>query len=122
MFVIAGFLLLSWLGLIVQPLLDGGIPVLENTTTLVIQAMDLALLVPLAVLSGILLLRRSAWGYLLSSVTILKGITLGLGVSAMAVNMALKGAADSLAVMVPFLIITVVSLIMAVLLLKNVEK
>ena len=121
MFLVGGFLLLAWLGRIVSPLLQGETPVLENTTTLVIQAMDLGLIVPLAILSGILLLRRSAWGYLLASVTLLKGVTLGLGVSAMAINMTLRGVPDSLGVMVPFLAITLMNLVMAVLLLKNVN-
>lgn len=121
MFVVGGFLLLAWLGRIVPPLVQGGTPALENTTTLVIQAMDLALVAPLAVLAGILLLRRSPWGYLLASVTLLKGVTLGLGVSAMAINMALHGVPDSLGIMIPFLLITVVDLIMATLLLKSVQ-
>ncbi len=121
MFFVGGFLLLAWLGRIVPPLLQGETPALENTTTLVIQAMDLALIVPLAILSGVLLLRRSAWGYLLASVTLLKGVTLGLGVSAMAVNMTLRGVPDSLGVMIPFLAITLMNLVMAVLLLKNVD-
>jgi hypothetical protein len=121
MFLVGGFLLLAWLGRIVPPLLQNQTPVLENTTTLVIQAMDLGLIVPLAILSGILLLRRSPWGYLLVSVTLLKLVTLGLGVSAMAINMALNGVADSLAIMIPFLIITLMNLLMAVLLLKNVQ-
>jgi hypothetical protein len=121
MFGVGGFLLLAWLGRILPPLLQGQTPALENTTTLVIQAMDLALIVPLAVLSGILLLRRSPWGYLLASVALLKGVTLGLGVSAMAINMALRGVADSLGIMIPFLVITVMNGILAVLLLKNVN-
>lgn len=122
MFLVGGFLLLAWLGRIVPPLLQGETPVLENTTTLVIQAMDLGLIMPLAILSGVLLLRRSAWGYLLASVTLLKGITLGLGVSAMAINMALKGVPDSLGIMIPFLAITLTNIIMAMLLLKNVNE
>jgi hypothetical protein len=122
MFLVGGFLLLAWLGRIVPPLLQGETPALENTTTLVIQAMDLGLIMPLAILAGVLLLRRSAWGYLLASVTLLKGITLGLGVSAMAVNMTLRGVPDSLGVMIPFLVITLMNLIMAVLLLKNVDE
>jgi hypothetical protein len=121
MFLVGGFLVLAWLGRIVQPLLQGETPALENTTTLVIQAMDLALIAPLAILSGVLLLRRSAWGYLLVSVTLLKGITLGLGVSAMAINMTLKGVPDSLGIMIPFLAITLMNLVMAVLLLKHVD-
>jgi hypothetical protein len=121
MFLVGGFLGLAWLGRIVPPLLQGKTPALENTTTLVIQALDLALIAPLAILSGVLLLRRSAWGYLLTSVTLLKGVTLGLGVSAMAINMTLKDVPDSLGVMVPFLVITLLNLVMAVLLLKNVD-
>jgi hypothetical protein len=122
MFVVGGFLLMAWLGRIVQPLLAGESPMLENTTTLVIQAMDLALIVPLAILSGILLLCKSTWGYLLASVTLLKGVTLGLGVSAMAINMSLKGVPESMAIMVPFMLITLLNIVMAVILLKNVES
>jgi hypothetical protein len=122
MFLVAGFLGLAWLARILAPLLQNGTPALENTTTLVIQFMDLSLIVPLAVLSGILLLRRSAWGYLLASVMLAKGVTLGLAVSTMSINMSLAGVPDSLAIMVPFLVITLLNLVMVVLLLKNVKE
>jgi hypothetical protein len=122
LFVVAAFLSLAWISRILAPLLQHTIPPLENTTTLVIQAMDLGLIVPLAALSGMLLLRRSAWGYLLSSVTLLKGLTLGLGVSAMSINMALAGVPDSLGLMIPFLVITLANLVMTYLLLKNISE
>ncbi|HEX7555196.1 MAG TPA: hypothetical protein VF338_01130 [Leptolinea sp.] len=121
MFVTAAFLVLAWLGRIILPLFTNSTPALENTTTLVIQAMDLVLIVPLAVLSGILLLKRSAWGYLLGSVFILKSITMGLGVSAMGINMTLRGVPDSLGILVPFLMITFVNLAMAVSLLQSID-
>jgi hypothetical protein len=70
LFIVGAFLTVAWLGKIINPALNGTTPALENTTTFVIQAMDLSLIVPLAVLSGILLLRHSAWGYLLTSVFI----------------------------------------------------
>lgn len=116
-----GFLVLAWLGRILMPLLQGVDPALENTTTLVIQAMDLVLIAPLAILSGVLLLRRSAWGYLLASVFVMKGITMGLGVSAMGINMALKGVPDSLGILIPFLAFTLINLAAAVVLLKNID-
>ncbi len=122
LFLVGGFLLLAWLGRILPPLLQNETPVLENTTTLVIQALDLGLIVPLAFLAGVLLLKNNPWGYLLASVTLLKGVTLGLGVSAMAINMALHGVADSLGIMLPFLLITVLNIVMAVILLKNVNE
>ncbi|MBK7176413.1 MAG: hypothetical protein IPH82_04370 [Chloroflexi bacterium] len=102
LFVIGGFLSLAWLAKVVTPFLQNVTPPLENTTTFVIQAMDLALIVPLAVLAGILLLRRDAWGYLLSSVFVMKAIALGLAVSAMSVNMTLAGTpGQPAAIMVP---------------------
>jgi hypothetical protein len=121
LFFVAGFLLLAWLGRIVTPLLQHQTPALENTTTLVIQAMDLGLIVPLALVSAFLLLRRSAWGYLLASVALMKGITMGVAVSVMSINMALRGVPDSLGIIIPFLLITVLNLIMAIILLKNVK-
>lgn len=122
MFIVGGFLLLAWLGRIVPPLFQNQTPVLENTTTLVIQFMDLGLIVPLAFLGGFLLLRRNAWGYLLSSIMLTKGVTLGLGVSAMAINMARVGVPESLGIMMPFLVITILNLVVVTILLKNVKQ
>ena len=122
LFAVGGFLSLAWVGRVVPEMLNPQAPAaLENTTTRVIQAMDLALIVPLAILSGILLLRRSAWGYLLASVTVLKGLTMALAVSTMAINMALKGVPDSLGIMIPFLVLTALNLVMALLLMKNIN-
>ena len=119
MFVVAAFLSLAWLSRILMPLIQHQIPTLENTTTLVIQSIDLGLIVPMAFLAGVLLLRSSAWGYLLSSVFTMKAICLGLGVSAMGINMTLKGVPDSAAIVLPFLVITLTNLVMAYFLLKN---
>jgi hypothetical protein len=122
MFVIAGFFALAWLGRIITPLLQGTVPALENTTTMVIQFMDLGLIAPAAALGGILLLRRSAWGYLLASVMLTKGATLGLAVSTMAINMARQGVPDSLGIMIPFLIITAATVVMTVIMLRNIKE
>ncbi len=116
------FLLLAWLGgRVLPPILNNTVPPLENTTTLVIQAMDLGLIVPLAFLSGILLLRRSAWGYLLASVAVMKLLTMGVAVSAMGINMALNGYPDSPVILVIFITLTLVNLVLAALLLKNID-
>ena len=121
LFVVGAFLSLAWLGRVMSPILSKQTPALENTTTMVIQAMDLTLIVPLAILSGILLLRRSAWGYLLASVFVLKAIALGLAVSAMSINMAHAGTPDNLGIMIPFLVITILNLSAATSLLKNIK-
>jgi hypothetical protein len=121
LFDVGGFLFLAWISRIVMPLLQNSLPALENTTTLVIQAMDLVLVAPLAVIGGILLLRRSAWGYLLASVSVLKGLTMALAVSAMGINMILRGVPDSAVIVGMFIALTLLNFVMVALLLKNID-
>jgi hypothetical protein len=91
---IGALLGLLWLGRILPSLASGTPPPgLESYSTLFVQAGDLGLEVPLAMLTGVLLLRRHPAGYLLASVLLVKGTTLGLGLLAMAVAMALAGVA-----------------------------
>jgi hypothetical protein len=119
LFFTAGFLTLAWLGRIYNSFQPEAIAYLENITTMFIQAMDLALVVPLCILSGILLLRRSAWGYLLASVGMLKFLTMGTAVSLMALNMARVGAPAE-AGLVIFPAITLINIVMVVILLRNI--
>ncbi len=121
LFASSAFLLLAWLGRIVPPLLQGTDPALENTTTLVIQALDLGLIVPLGLIGGWLLLRRSAWGYLLASVASMKLLTMGAAVSTMGVNMARHGVAVSAVELGVFPALTLVNAVLAVWLLRSVK-
>lgn len=123
LFVVGSFLLLAWLGRIVPALLANQPPPgLESYTTLIIQALDLGLVMPIAFLSGILLWKKSAWGYLLSSIVLIKGVTLALAVSAMAVNMILAGVKVSVGELIMFPSIAIISGGMTVVLLKNVTE
>jgi hypothetical protein len=68
-------LVVLWTGRVVPILLSGRFPPdTAGLTTLQSQAIDLGLVVPLMLATGILLWRRSMWGYLLA------GISLGYGV------------------------------------------
>jgi len=125
------FLLLAWLGrilLTLVPLSQGergwvrGIPALDNVTSMFIQAMDLGLIVPLCILSGILLLRRRAWGYLLASVGLTKFLTMGVAVSVMSLNMARVGVPISMVEVVVFPTITLANIVMVTLLLRNIKE
>lgn len=83
---------LLWMGRIVPALVAGTPPPgLESYSTLFVQAGDLSLVVPLAILTGALLLRRQPVGYLLAGVILIKGATLGLALMAMIPTMALFG-------------------------------
>jgi hypothetical protein len=121
LFFAAAFLSLAWLGRIVPTLPQDQIPALQNVTSMFIQAMDLGIIVPLCVLSGILLLRRSAWGYLLASVSMLKFLTLGLAVSLMGLNMMRVGVSTSPVELIVFPTITVINVVMVIILLKNIK-
>ncbi|MEO8395729.1 MAG: hypothetical protein ABI700_22230 [Chloroflexota bacterium] len=57
----------------------------------------------------------------MASVFVMKAITLGLAISVMAINMTRAGIPDSLGLMIPFMLITLINLGMAVVLLRNVD-
>ena len=122
LFFAAAFLSLAWLGRIAATFAPGAIPALENTTSLFIQAMDLGLIVPVCILSGILLLRRHAWGYLLASVGLTKFLTLGIAVSLMGLNMARVGVPVSVVELVIFPGMALAGVVMTVILLKHVRE
>jgi len=78
---------MMWLGRIVPPLITGTPPFgLESYTTLVIQILDLGVVIPVTFLSAVLLLRKQPWGYLLSAVMCIKGMTMLTAISAMVVG------------------------------------
>lgn len=120
LFFAAAFLSLAWLGRIAQTFTPGAVPALENTTSMFIQAMDLGIVVPVCVLSAVLLLRRSAWGYLLASVGLVKFLTLGTAVSLMGLNMARVGVPINPLELVIFSGMALAGIITTILLLKNV--
>jgi hypothetical protein len=123
LFTVGGFLLLAWLGRIVPPLLQDQAPLgLESYSTLVIQVLDLGLIVPLAMLAGVLLLRRAAWGYLLASVALIKGLTMGTAVSAMVAGLLLARQVVSPVEVVVFPLLSVLIITVTVILLKNVHE
>ncbi len=120
LFFAGGFLLLAWLGRVATTFAPGAVPALENTTSMFIQAMDLGIIVPVCILSGILLLRRHPWGYLLASVGMLKFFTLGIAVSMMGLNMARVGVPVSVVELVIFPTIALANALMTVVLLRNI--
>lgn len=112
-----------WLGRIVPSLANNMVPFgLEHYTTLVIQAMDLGFIVPVAVLSGILLIKRKNFGYLLSSVIIMKGITMLTSITAMIIGMASAGVEISMIEVALFPLFNLVTIYCLVLILKHINE
>lgn len=122
LFFAAAFLSLAWLGRIAATFAPDAIPALDNTTSMFIQAMDLGIIVPVCILSGILLLRCHPWGYLLASVGLTKFLTLGIAVSLMGLNMARVGVPVSIVELVIFPGMALAGVVMTVILLKHVRE
>jgi len=82
-FAVGGLLLFKCLGEIVPSIGTRAMPATATGYyTMVDQALDLGLLVPLFILVGILLLKRDTFGYLLSASTLILAMTVGLSVVA----------------------------------------
>lgn len=123
LFFLATVLLIMWLGIIISPLINNTFPVaLEHYTTLVIQAMDLAFVVPTAILAGVLLLKRKAYGYLLASIITIKGLSMSTVIMAMLISQILAGLEIGLAVIVVFAIINLLMIYFMILIMKNIKE
>ncbi len=123
MFFISTFLTLAWLGRIVPALLDNGVPVgLESSTTMFIQVLDLGVIVPIAVLAGVLLLKQNRWGYLLTSVMLFKLFTMGTAITSMIIWQFFAGVEMSLVEALMFPLITAVGIFMTYIMLKNISE
>ncbi|KAF0092591.1 MAG: hypothetical protein FD141_775 [Fusobacteria bacterium] len=122
-FFIALMLGLLWLGKISSSIFSEAIPVgLEHYTTLVIQAMDLGFIVPIAVISGVLLLMRKPFGYLFTSIIIIKAITMLTSITAMIINSYLSGVVVNPIEVIVFSAFNLLAIIAFVILIKNINE
>lgn len=114
---------LMWLAKIVPSITNNSVPVgLEHYTTLVIQAMDLAFIMPLAILSGILLIKKNRFGYLLSSIMIIKGSALLISITAMIVGQMIAGVDVNYIVIGIFGLFNLLMIYPLILLIKNIKE
>ncbi len=89
-FVMSAVLLLMWGQRIAAGYQgDWATAMLAGETTMVVQALDLGLIVPLLVFTGVTVLRRRPVGYLLSSVLVVKAVAMASAIAAMLVSAAL---------------------------------
>ena len=82
-FLMAAVLLFMWLARILSALSGQLEGVLDGQTTLVVQALDLGLIVPLALFTGVAAWRGSAAGYLLSAIVAVKAFAMATAICAM---------------------------------------
>lgn len=120
--IVALFLSLAWLGLVASPSLTWAPPAgLESATTMVIQALDLGVIVPTSFLTAFLLIKKQPWGYALSSVLLLKMLTMGAALIAMVVSMILAGVEVNPVTTVIFVIICLAGITLGIVTLRNIR-
>ncbi|HKK95439.1 MAG TPA: hypothetical protein VJ916_03820 [Anaerovoracaceae bacterium] len=110
-----------WIGRI-KPYFLGGLPLgLEHYTTLVIQALDFGLFIPLAIVGGISLKKQTSMGYLLSPMVITKALMLGISILAMTINQFIQNSYFSALETGIFVIADIIILTCFILLFKSIK-
>jgi hypothetical protein len=112
--VMSSALIVLWLGRIIPYTLAGRFPdELAGLTTLVTQAFDLGVVVPLLFSTAILLWRRSIWGYLLAGISLTFGFVMCITLPAWIVVPLIQAGQLNLIEAVPFLLLCLIGLFVA---------
>jgi hypothetical protein len=127
---VSGFLIFNtimigmmWLGVVVPPLIDGTIypKALEHYTTLIVQGLDLSILLPASFLSGVLLLKKRSFGYLLAPIYMVFLSILMIALIAKIIGMSLVGVNPGPAIII-IPLITAIAILLTVMTLKNINE
>ncbi len=114
---------LLWLKIVVPPLLDGSIipAEVQHYTTLIVQGFDLGLLLPMAIVSGMMAIKKHLFGYLFIVIYVIFLSLLMTALSAKILFMARAGANVIPAVFI-MPTINLIAMVFAVLLLRNIKS
>ncbi|KJS85277.1 MAG: hypothetical protein JM58_08850 [Peptococcaceae bacterium BICA1-8] len=108
---------LLWLQIVVPPLLKGAIPLeVEHYTTLIVQGLDLSILLPLAFLSGALLIKKRPLGYLMAPVYI---VFLSILMTALTAKVIAMNGGLPVIIIIP--LFNLLAILCSVLILKNIN-
>jgi hypothetical protein len=112
--VMSAALVLLWLGRIIPYTLAGRFPdEFGGLTTLVTQAFDLGMVVPLLLATAILLWRRSAWGYLMAGISLTFGFIMSITLPAWIAVPLMQAGQINLIEVAPFTLLCLVGLYVA---------
>ncbi|MFN8483937.1 MAG: hypothetical protein U0768_12935 [Anaerolineae bacterium] len=121
-FVMGAALILLWLGRIIPFTLAGRFPdELAGMTTLVTQALDLGMVVPLMLATGILLWWRSAWGYFLAAVSLTFGFIMSVTLPAWIIVPLVQDGVVNLVEASPLLVLCAIGLYVAVQFFRSIQ-
>lgn len=119
---IALTLCVLWLSDLIPALVNGSVPkALQHYHCLPVYAMDLGLAVPTLFISAYLLIKKSPFGYLLTAIMNVKGVTLLTALTAMSIAALSEGVKFSLGELLTFPLFNVIAIFAVYHLLKNVN-
>jgi hypothetical protein len=107
------FFLVAWLGQIVPATLQGTVPepiLLARTPTSAVHVQDLAVALPLYLVTAVWLWRRQSWGFILAPILLILADVMLLALLAMGMFMAQAGFAGSLDMAPVFAVLELLSL------------
>ncbi len=112
-----------WLSRVIPTLTDGIIPteVLHNTT-LVVQGLDLAFLLPLCFVAGVLLIKKNPFGFLLAPLMTHFLMIMMTAIAAKVVGQMLLGVEGVLPVLIGFSLFAIMAALCSIVLAKNVTR
>ncbi len=110
-FVVGATLIFLWIGRIIPIMINDRFPSdITGLTTLVSQGIDLGMVVPLMLSAGILLWRRSPWGYLLTGVSLGYGLMMSITLPAFIVVPLIQDGKTDLIEAIPFSLVSLVGI------------
>jgi hypothetical protein len=122
-FTVATVLTILWIGRILPIMQADKFPSdIAGMTTLVSQGVDLGIVVPLALAAGVLLLRRSPWGYLLAAITLTHGLMMFISIPAWIVVPLVQSGKINLFEATPFVVLSLTGIVLAGLFYRNVHE
>ncbi|MFP4403870.1 MAG: hypothetical protein ACLFPJ_05960 [Candidatus Woesearchaeota archaeon] len=112
-----------WLSIIIPPLISGLIypKELQHYTTLIVQGLDLALLLPIGIVSGFLAIKKDKYGYLFTSIYLIFLSILMAALSSKIIFMAKEGI-NVIPVIFIMPTICLISLFFSIAIIKNINS
>jgi hypothetical protein len=111
-----------WLQVVVPPLINEVIPIdLDHYTTLIVQGLDLALFLPISIISGVFMVKKLPLGYLLGPVYFVFLSLLMTALTGKIIGMALVGV-NVIPVIFIIPTINVITILCSIIIFKNVNN
>jgi hypothetical protein len=122
-FLLAFVLVGLWLSRVLQVMKTGLLPAeYAGMLTLGSQALDLGLVVPLAVAAGVLLIRESTWGYVLASVCMPFGLMMFISIPLWATVPLIQDGQTNMAEAIPFYSVSAIGIALALVFFLSVQN